>query len=1783
MEGGDRHMSSSIDERIVKMKFDNAAFEQGIARTRDSLGRFTKQLEMKDATKGLSEVDAAAKRMSLKNLESAAQAVGDKFKAMSVVGITALASLTQRAMSAGLQMAKSLTFSPVMDGFHEYETNLNSVQTILANTQAAGTNLKDVNAALNELNHYSDQTIYNFSEMAKNIGTFTAAGVGLKESTAAIKGIANLAALSGSNSEQASGAMYQLSQAISAGRVSLEDWNSVVNAGMGGTVFQRALAQTAVKMGTLKDGAVKLKGEMKNVTIGGKSFRESITAKPGQESWLTSKVLTQTLAQFTGDLTDAQLKAQGFSKSQIKAIQDQAKMAKAAATEVKTLTQLFGTLKESIGSGWSQTFQTIFGDFSEAKGLFTGVSNSLGKIVSDSSNARNKMLSDWKKLGGRDALISGLGNAFKALGSVIKPIHDAFRQIFPATTGKQLADMTKNFRDFTEKLKIGSETADKLKRTFAGVFAVFGIVIDVVKAVVGAIFDFAGAATEGSGGILNFTAKIGDFLVALRNSLKEGNAFTRIFAAIGKILLIPITAFKTLAKIVSNFFSQMGLGSVNAEKSVTGFAAKLSPMGKLLDAISQGGDKVIAFIKKFGDVDFGSVATKIADFFRGIGDYISEGLSGIDSGKVFAGINTGLFAALVLFIKNFVSSFGNAGGLGDIAESITGVFDELTGTLSAMQSTLKATVLLEIAAALGILTISVVALSKINVENLSRALGALTVMFTQLFGAMFLFNKVLGGAGMGQMIKLGAAMIVIALAVDLLVIAVKQLADLDWNGLAKGLTGVVVLLGAMAGAAKLMPSGTGLISTGLGMIALAAAIKILASAVTDLSGLSWQDMAKGLVGVGALLGSLVLFTKFAAVEKMGVTQGASLILLAAGIKILASAMQDFAKLSWEEIAKGVVSMAGSLAIISGALKLIPADAIGGGAGVVLVAASMLLIGKSLEQLGLLGWEEIAKGLTAMLGALGIISAALFIIPPDAVAGAAGILLVSLSLGLIATALQTMATMGWEEIGKAVTVLVTSLAAISAAMILMTGTLPGAAALLVVTAALNLLAPVLLTFGQMSWEAIAKGLLTLVGVFAVLGVAGLLLAPVVPVLLALGAAITLLGVGVLAVGAGVLLFATALTALSVAGAAGAAALVAIVTAMVGLLPMVAKQIGLAVISFAQTISKAGPAITKAITTVLLALIKAIGTLTPKIVTTLLRLLTMMLQQLANYVPKMVVAGLKLITGILTGIANNLPKVIAAAAKVIVAFLDGIGKALPKIIDSGVKLIISFINGVTKAINSHSAELGKAGGRLAVAMIKGMAKGIAAGVGEVVSAAKHLAGSAISAAKSALHINSPSKDFIKIGNSVNEGFLKGLKSGDKDKVDKAFKDLRDQVKTAMTESAKDIETLQAKLKRLTHARHKDNDEIKKTKAALAQAKKEHAAEAAAYELVNKKLKAKHAILDALAQRYDKVTDALKAAQDKLADIIKTRDDFKKQIIDQYDNLPDITPETHVAEYEADLKTQIEKTKQFANTLQRLRDLGLNDEAYRQLLSKGTDALPFANELLAGGKDAVKEINNLDSQLATAAKSLGSQASSELYDAAVHAAEGLVKGLQKQQKAIQKEMDAIAVSMVKAIKKALGIKSPSRVFMEIGKFSAKGLAQGLKDSTGIIETSASSMGIAATDSLKKSLSNMADMVTSNIDAKPVVTPVLDLSSVKKTAGDVGRLLAGNTISVDSAYSKAKAISEARMSNVSAENPGGEIPTKSVTFNQYNNSPKALSPAEIYRQTNNQLSKAKGALADL
>lgn len=439
-------MSTTVDQRVVEMSFDNANFERNVKTSLLTLDKLKKALKFEGATKGIEAVQEASKKVTLAPMCSAADAVAVKFSHLQMTIQRQIDRTVDGIVDSGKRMIKALTIDPVKTGLSEYETQINAVQTILANTSHAGTTLDEVNNALDTLNKYADMTIYNFTEMTRNIGTFTAAGVDLQTSVDSIQGIANLAAVSGSTSQQASTAMYQLSQALAAGKVTLMDWNSVVNAGMGGKVFQDALIRTSELLGTGAENAIKSAG----------SFRESLT----KTGWLTTEVLTETLSQFAGAYSEADLIAQGFTQDQAKAIAAMAVTATDAATKVKTFTQLWDTLQEAAQSGWTQTWELIIGDFEEAKELLTSISDTVGDIINKTSDSRNNLLgaalkSPWKKF------VEELGTADVS----VDKFQNKVRELYDAANGEDSFDkLVAESKSFEKACRSGKISSDMLKQ-----------------------------------------------------------------------------------------------------------------------------------------------------------------------------------------------------------------------------------------------------------------------------------------------------------------------------------------------------------------------------------------------------------------------------------------------------------------------------------------------------------------------------------------------------------------------------------------------------------------------------------------------------------------------------------------------------------------------------------------------------------------------------------------------------------------------------------------------------------------------------------------------------------------------------------------------------------------------------------------------------------------------------------------------------------------------------------------------------------------------------------------------------------------------------------------------------------------------------------------------------------------------------------------------------------------------------------------------------------------------
>lgn len=1281
-------MSTTVDERVVEMRFDNKQFEQNIQTSLSSLDKLKKSLNLEGAAKGLETVNDAANKCSgnMSPLSNAVETVRVRFSALEVMAITALQNITNSALAAGKNLVSAFTIDPIKTGFEEYETQINAVQTILANTSSKGTTLDQVNNALDELNHYADMTIYNFTEMTRNIGSFTAAGVDLDTSVAAIKGIANLAAVSGSNSQQESTAMYQLSQALAAGTVKLQDWNSVVNAGMGGQVFQDALKETAKVHGIAIDEMIKDEG----------SFRETLS-----KGWLTSDILTETLAKFTGDLNEDQLRTMGYADDQIKSIMEMGKTANDAATKVKTFTQLFDTLKEAAQSGWTQSWEIIVGDFEEAKELLTEVSDTFGAVINASADARNKMLQDWKDLGGRTMMIEAVKNVFEGLVSVVKPVREAFHEIFPPMTGKQLADITERVRDLTAKFKMGEESSKNLKNTFKGVFAVLDIIGQAFKAVAGGVGELIGLFLPAGNGVLSLTGSFGEYLVKLDETVKKTDVFGKAVSTVVDIVKTAITFVKTAGEKVKEF------GKAAGEKfDFPGFELFHSFLERVHDRMAQIGDGagkmksgVIVAFEMMGEAlekckflkvmealwtAVKVIAGGIADAVGTMMGTLAEKLGNADFSGVLDILNSIAVGGIALSVSKFLKSVTEPlDGLNGVLEGVTGILDGVRGCFEAYQTNLKAGTLLKIGAAIALLAGSIVAISLIDSDKLSASLGAITVLFANLLGAMAIFNKI--SSDTGKVSKACTAMIAMSVAVSILAGALKKVSDLDWGELARGLVGIAGLTTIVVASSKAMASSQKQVMKGAtSLIIFGAAIKILASACEDLSKLQWDELGRGLTGVGVLFAEIAVFLRVAKFNGKMISTATGIVILSAAMKVLASACKDFGQMEWSEIGKGLAGIGGLLAELAVFTNLAgnAKHVMSTGVALIAIGAAMKIFASAVKDFGQLQWDEIGRGLTAMGGALAEVAIAVNLMPKNMIGIGTGLVIVGGALETIANCMSKFGGMQWEEIGRGLTVMGGALAELAISLNFMKGTLGGSAALLVASGALAVLAPVLSILGALSWEAIAKGLISIAGAFTIIGVAGAVLTPLVPTILALSGAFALIGVGVLTIGAGLLAAGTGLsalaigfTALATAGAAGATAIVAaltvIVTGIAGLIPAVLTKVGEGIIAICKVIAAGAPAIGEAVKAVVLTLIDVFVSCVPQLADGALQLVVGVLAALVTYTPQIVDLAFKFLIGILDGIASNLPSLIKAGVDVLVAFFAGIVDAL-RGIDTGALL-------------------------------------------------------------------------------------------------------------------------------------------------------------------------------------------------------------------------------------------------------------------------------------------------------------------------------------------------------------------------------------------------------------------------------------------------------------------------------------------------------------------------------
>ena len=1367
-------MSATIDEKVVEMRFDGRDFERNVRESISVLDKLKQSLKLDGATKGFEEVGTAANRLSLNGLTSAADAVVVKFSYMQMAIQQQFNKIVDGAVSAGKRVISAFTTEPIKTGFQEYETQINAVQTILANTSSKGTTIDDVNVALDTLNAYADKTIYNFTEMTRNIGTFTAAGIELDTATAAIQGIANLAAVSGSNSQQASVAMYQMSQALSSGTVKLQDWNSVVNAGMGGQVFQDALKDTSRFMAQQAQNLKKMNASQRaawqtergytdeqmktlmaysfnvdNLIKKKGSFRESLS-----EGWITADVLTMTLNKMTKsgvidyivDLTGATRESvtelqtlgdtYGYDSEQAlelaksitkgdeamaKSVLETIKMASTAedaATKVKTFTQLMDTLKEAAQSGWTQTWEMLIGDFEEAKALWTSVSDYLGEVINNSSNARNELVKAWIDMGGRTQVLNSIKNAFKGLLNVLAPIKTAFREVFPPTTADQVFALSSKIEELTGRFEaFTSKHADNVAKAFKGIFSVMDIGLSFVKALAKGALDLVKNFAGIEGGILNSVGAFGEWLTGLRKTVKENDIFGVAVGTVVGFVQKAITKFKEFASVIA---SKIQFPSLEAIRDV------LSGIWTFVTDIAKG---------------IGSV---LADIGQGIGDFMGK----TDMASLMKMLNGGLLAGIFVKLTGLIKN--GSGILGSFKETIIGIkdmllglnekkeggglFDALKDGIASLQEAVSVNKIIKIAVAVGILAVSLKVISTIDSDKISGALLGLAFVFGELVGAIALFDKFgLSGSGKGLTSLIGLAASVLILS-----FALKNLGDLNWDQIKTGLAAMGGVLLELVGFTKLM--GNSKVSTGsmIGLIALALSLKVFASALSDFAAFNWDQIKTGLAAMGGVLLELGVFSRLVSGNKNMITIGVGLIAVAAAMKIFASAMADFATLNMDQIKTGLIAMGGALAEVAIATRIMPKNMIGIGAGLLIVSGALHVMASALEKFGNLTSEQIING----LGSIGVLLAELAIalnLMKGTLGGSASLLVASAALVVLSVPLLILSKIKWTSLAKSLIAIAGALVIVGVAGAAFGVVAPlillGSAALAAMGAAMLLLIPTIAAFGTMKLSTIVKGVLGLGIAFVVLGGAAAVLGLLSPLILAFGAAI-------LVVSAAVVLFGAGLTTIGV-----------------GL-----SMIGGALEVFVTAVGDSAESLMANITMIIGLIVQSIAGIVGGIVA---------------LVPQFIEAGLTILMSFLQGINDNIFEIVTTVGEIVTNFLNALAEQLPTIIEAGMNLIVQFINGLAVSLEANGPALGTALNNLFVAAIntllsfltggavtdikdaanKIMNSGFVRGIKDKVSAVKSAFTGAITSAKTA--VSNTVSQWLSVGRNLVEGLIKGIK--------------------------------------------------------------------------------------------------------------------------------------------------------------------------------------------------------------------------------------------------------------------------------------------------------------------------------------------------------------------------------------------------------------------------------------
>ena len=1265
------------------MEFDNARFEQNVRQSMNTLMQLNKTLEMSDGTRGLENIADRAKNLQLDGISTAVDTIADRFSAMGIVGMNVLSNIANSAIETGKKIIKALAIDPVKTGLQEYELNMNSIQTIMAGT---GEDLQTVNKALDELNLYADKTIYSFSDMTSNIGKFTNAGVDLKTAVAAIKGVSNEAALSGANAQEASRAMYNFAQALSAGYVKLIDWKSIENANMATKDFKQNLLDTAVNLGTV----VKVGEKYKTVTTDNKgSVSDLFDATHGfnealANQWMTTDVLTTTLAKYSDETTEV------------------GKKAYAAAQDIKTFTQLADTLKEAAQSGWSQSFRLVIGDFDEAKELWGIVNKQVSAVIDNQAKARNKVLQDWHDLKGRQDLIDTFTNTWRGFEIIIKSISNAINSVFKPLDGNRLKNATRAVKLFSEGFENLSEKIAKTinSRGLVSLKSVFKDLHDIGKRFKNTFRNIFNELKPGSDLFVSgfytalsilksFTGLLNKVSIGIHSVVNGFLSYSNIFDNLKDTVKGVVSIFSILVTIFKNLFSS---ASRSEYKGLTEFGSILGSIAdKILSFTGLVGRAITSFseyIKKSNSLTdifitlkniIGSVLSPIASIFKRLRESFDSIFSSKDSDKKINSIEESAktLSSHLNKIQTVVDGFMKF--LKDVGSKIsTAIGPFVDGVKDFVKNA-------DFSKFFKIFNQGLFAGILIGINKFINGFGKNAKDGFGLKGMLDSIKSIFDGLSdcLGELQKSVKANTLkkIAVSVGILAASLLVLSLIDPGKLAVSLGAITTLFGElfgmMAGLGGLNKSSKmdfdGVSSMANNLIKISGAMLIMSVAFKKLGSMDWKQYAVATAGLSTILaeltGAMLLMSNFNGDKSVG-----SFIGLAVALTIMGNAFKSLGSMKWSEYAVATAGMSTVIAELVGATLLLSnfSGSEKSAGTLVALAFTLTIIGKAFKSFGTMDWGQYAVATAAMSTVLTeLVGVTVLLTKFNNNKSTAGILIMAASLAIMAKAFKEFGSMNWSEYAVATAAMSTVLTELIGAMVIVSkfAGMGGAASLLVASASIIVLAEAFKIFGSISWEQFAVGVAAMGASLAILlGAAAIAsLGPVSAGLLILAGAIALIGAGAFMAGIGITAFATGLAMLVAIGGAGITVLTTGLLALIALIPAFMAAIGEGLVKLIESF----------VTTLALSQ----GT----ILTGFAEMLLGMLDMIIKYLPQFIEKGGQIIVGFLRGIADNMQSITEAGIDIIINFLKGINSRIDEFNDVGTDIIVNIIHGIGDRID------------------------------------------------------------------------------------------------------------------------------------------------------------------------------------------------------------------------------------------------------------------------------------------------------------------------------------------------------------------------------------------------------------------------------------------------------------------------------------------------------------------